>query len=266
MIFTTFYFSGTGNTKWAVYQLEKAITSAGHKSVVRSVEEEMSDLRGDVEKSDFIGIAFPVYCMNVPEIIKRFLENLKLTLPDAPKSLFVVTTVGYKDGCGPYEVVKRLGGRSKLKGYTSLKMANNISVPGSKNAPLAPNELNRRLKAARKKIDRLVRALIYGQIKVDMGVYPLFFFRGKLNRIVLNAYKHISVDPVSCGRCMICVAQCPTKSIVAREDGFCILPTCTACMRCYNDCPTFSIWYNDRYADPNEFIRYKGPKTTARPE
>jgi len=261
MILTTFYFSGTGNTKWAVNELHKIALAKGHQSTICSIEENLQDIGELIRKSDFIGIAFPVYATNIPVIMKQFLQKVSRSISDdIRKSVFVITTVGYVDGCGPYEVIRQLHSRNfKLKGYISLKVANNISTPMSKSKTITPDEMKRRIEKAKAKITGIVESLESGKKRIDLGVYPIVVFRKKMNKTVTDAYKQLTINHSTCKKCMCCSDRCPTKSIVLNDDELVVLPTCTACMRCYNICPTYSIWHGGRYADPDEFIRYKGP-------
>lgn len=264
MIFTTFYFSGTGNTKWTVNELHQIALGKKHQSNVYSIEELPENLGELIQKSDFIGIAFPIYAMNMPEIMRQFLQRVNQSLSDnnTRKSLFIITTVGFADGCGPYEVIRQISTRNfKLKGYISIKIANNISTPMAKGTPISPIEMNTRLEKGKMKIARLIETLESGKKKIDLGVYLIAgFFRKKMNNIVKDAYKQLSIDQTTCKKCMHCVTHCPSKSIEQNNGKMVIQPTCTACMRCFNICPTYSIWHGGKYADPNEFIRYKGPK------
>ena len=168
MIFTTFYFSGTGNTKWAVNQLHRIALAKGHQSAVHSIEENLQDIGELIRKSDFIGIAFPVYAMNIPVIMKQFLQKVSQSISDdIRKPVFVITTVGYVDGCGPYEVIRQLRSMNfKLKGYISLKIANNISTPMSKSKPIPPDEMKRRLEEAKAKIIGMVEILGSGKKRI----------------------------------------------------------------------------------------------------
>ncbi|HWT76419.1 MAG TPA: EFR1 family ferrodoxin [Mobilitalea sp.] len=194
--------------------------------------------------------------------MKNHLHKVSQSISDdIRKSVFIITTVGYVDGCGPYEVIRQLHSKNnfKLKGYTSLKIANNISTPMSKSKPIPPDEMKRRIEKAKSKIARMVESLESGKKRIDSGVYPIVVFRKKMNKIVTDAYKQLTIHHPTCKKCMCCSEQCPSKSIVLSNDELVILPTCTACMRCYNICPTYSIWHGGKYADPDEFSRYKGP-------
>jgi multimeric flavodoxin WrbA len=80
MRFTTFYFSGTGNTKWAAEEFHRAILENGDESQTVSIQARPKNLIATVQESDMIGIAFPVYAMNVPRIMKRFIARLNMAL------------------------------------------------------------------------------------------------------------------------------------------------------------------------------------------
>jgi len=261
MIFTTFYFSGTGNTKWAVNQLHKIVLAKEHQSAVYSIEENLQNIGELIRKSDIIGFAFPIYAMNIPPIMKQFLQKVSQSISgDSKKPVFVITTIGYADGCGPTEVIKQLKLKNfMLKGYISLKIANNISTPMIKSKPISPDKMKKRLEDAKAKITGMVEILGSGKKKIDFLAYPMVVFRKKMSKMVTNAYKQLTIDNTTCIKCMHCSNQCPSKSIVLNNDQLIILPSCTACMRCFNICPTYSIWHGGRYADPKEFIRYKNP-------
>lgn len=262
MIFTTFYFSGTGNTKWAVNELHQAALAKGHQSRCFSIEDKLDELDKLLHDTDFIGIAFPVYVENVPEIMKQFLHRVGQHL-QAQKSLLVLTTVGFKDGCGPYEVLRQLPAKNvRLQGYTSIKLANNLSSPASDNKPVSQEEVQRRLEKGRQKISGLIQRVGAGKRSIDLGVY-LFMrpFRKRLNKFVEGYDKVLSIDAEACRKCMLCANNCPTRSIRERDGKLVIMPTCTACMRCFNSCPAHAVWHGGKYADPEKYPRYRGPKS-----
>lgn len=263
MIATTFYFSGTGNTKWAAEQLHKTAENKGILSRLYSIEQKSTDLNGLMNDTDVIGIAFPVYAMNIPEIMKQFLARLNQTLAPgaAPLPLFVLTTVGFADGCGPYEVVSRFSPRTvKLTGYAGLKICSNITTPVARADPLPPGELQKRLETAKNKINALVDALAAGKKKIEPGVYRIALFRKQMSAMPKKAYEQLSIDAKTCNSCMTCADNCPSDAIKRNDAGkLDILSGCTACMRCYNFCPTASVWHSGVYADPKEYVRYRGP-------
>lgn len=262
MVFTTFYFSGTGNTRWAVSELHKAVLEKGYHSSVYSIEQPLDNLNELINKSDIIGIAFPVYAMNMPQIMAQFLERFAQSLAGTleRKPIFVMTTAGFVNGCGPYEVIRKFFSRTvSLRGYIGLKIANNISTPMSKTDPLPLNEMEKRLNAAKKKISALVETLSADKKRIDFGIYRILIFRKLLRNILKNAYKQLNINAETCTECLSCVNNCPSKSIEMKDGALIVLPTCTACMRCYNICPTASIWHEGQFADPKVYVRYTGP-------
>jgi ferredoxin len=265
MIVTTFYFSGTGNTKWAAEQFHLAALEKGQTSRVYSIEQKNMDLSNIIRDTDILGVAFPVYAMNLPDIMKQFLAGLNKALPAKPRPmpLFVITTVGYADGCGPYEAVRQFSADTvRLAGYTGLKIANNISTPSAKTAPLSPEELKKRLDIAKNKISALADALAAGRRKIESGVYRIAVFRKQMSNLPRKAAEQLSINAETCKQCLACADNCPSDAIVKNDQGaLTVLPACTACMRCYNICPTASVWHNGQYADPAEYVRYRGPAT-----
>lgn len=263
MVFTTFYFSGTGNTKWASEEFQKATENKGHQCRLVSIEEKNVDLHRLLNGTDFLGLAFPVYAMNIPEIMKQFIEKLDgvLAANVSPMPLFVLTTAGFADGCGPYEVVSHFSQRAvRLMGYTCLKMCTNISTPVAKAPDLAPGEFEKRLETAKTKISALVDALSAGKKKIELGVYRIAVFRKQMSGMPKKAHEQLSINPSTCEHCNTCVDSCPSGAIQTNDAGaLAITSDCTACMRCYNYCPTSSVWHSGQYADPAEYARYRGP-------
>lgn len=263
MVFTIFYFSGTGNTKWAAEQFHRGAAEKGQTGRVYSIEEKNLDLAGLMADTDALGIAFPVYAMNMPDIMKQFLAGLNRAFPAKPKPvpLFVITTAGYADGCGPYEVARQFSAEAvKLIGYTGLKIANNISTPSAKTDPLPPEELEKRLEASKNKLYALADALIAGRKKIDPGVYRIAVFRKQMSNLTRKASEQLSIHAETCTLCLTCADNCPSGAILKNNSGSLeVTSDCTACMRCYNICPTASVWHGGQYADPGEYIRYMGP-------
>jgi ferredoxin/flavodoxin len=267
MVFTTFYFSGTGNTKWASEEFQNAAAIKGHQCRLISIEEKNPDLHRILNGTDFLGLAFPVYAMNIPEIMKKFIEKLDDALAGriSPMPLYVLTTAGFADGCGPYEVVSRFSQRAvRLMGYAGLKMCTNISTPVAKAPDLTPGEFEKRLDMARTKISALADALSVGKKKIELGVYRIAVFRKQMSGLPKKAHEQLSINQDTCNRCMICVDSCPSGAIIPNDSGaLSIESNCTACMRCYNFCPTASVWHSGQYADPAEYARYRGPMVGA---
>jgi len=264
LMITTFYFSGTGNSKWAAYELQRRLRKTKVKNRVYSIEEEISEMPELIKSSDGIAFVFPIYGMNIPGNMKAFIRSVNQTKRNGSEKcgVYIITTFGYVDGCGPYEVMKQLSsGQFCLMGYTGLKMANNICTPESYNKPLPKQTFNNRLEKSSVKISKLVKAIKRGKRKVEFGMYFLVgVFRKKMARIVDKGFKKLSIDNKRCTKCMLCVNNCPVDAIIEKGDQLVINSNCVCCMRCYNYCPNYAILHNGQYADPKMFERYHGPE------
>lgn len=262
MTFTVFYFSGTGNTQWAVNEFSNRIEQRNHDCTVYAVENKIEDLQSIIDEADYIGFAFPVYGADMPIIMREFFEKSIGKLAIDHKKYFIMTTVGYVDAMGPFVVKKALTKyHFDMAGYISLRVCNNISTPKLKSKPISREALKARLVKGLKSIDKLIEKLISEQKYItNIGPYlvPGIIIRKATAKGKKNHAEYLSVDTAKCSACMRCVNNCPTKSIVYSDGGFTFLSTCTICMRCYNFCPVNAVLYDGKFADPCVYIRYKG--------
>ncbi len=270
MKLSTFYFSGTGNTEWAVREFERIVAEGGHDVNSISIDgidaQKPSFLVEIVRNSDFIGFANPIYGGNIPPVMMGFVSNLIKALADETewaKPVYIINTFAYINGFGPFcagKLLKNTGFR--LISYVNIQICNNISTPNLKVKKITQEKLNKRKLLAVEKLQKAAGMLLAGKPYITgRGLYliPNILIRRISKKAIADNYKVFCVEKNSCERCMLCVDKCPTKSIEHKDDSFRFLPTCTACMRCYNNCPTYSILFNGKFADPNIYERYRGP-------
>ena len=271
MKFTTFYFSGTGNTEWVVKEFNRKIKEKGHQGEIVSIEKkdilESSFLEDIFLKSDYIGFANPIYGANIPPIMRVFIERVVLFIANKKeylKPIYIINTFGYINGFGPFASKKLFSNTGlKLSSYLNIKLCNNISTPKIKTDGISMDKLALRKEKSVIKLGKMIDILLTNKKHITgIGLYliPGIIIRKKLQRGIIDNYKVLSVKKESCSLCMLCVNKCPTNSIIYRDNCFKFLPTCTACMRCYNNCPKNSILFNKIYADPNIYKRYLGPE------
>ena len=139
-----FYFSGTGNSKWAAKSLagllhEKTadisvlnFESAGNKEYKNYIEEIAQGIKND----EYIGFVFPVYAWGAPEIVTDFVKKLKKSLgnankfgdaadnPEGKTFTFALATCGEEAGYA----LKNFSKIIPLKSSYSLVMPNNYVV------------------------------------------------------------------------------------------------------------------------------------------
>jgi NAD-dependent dihydropyrimidine dehydrogenase PreA subunit/flavodoxin len=266
MRITVFYFSGTGNTKWAVNEFKDIISEKGHECRIYSVDTEIINLEEIINEADTIGFVFPIYGCNMPNIMKRYINQFKNILNiNCKKPAFIFTTGGYIDGFGPFSANKILKSNGfNLIGYINLKMSNNISTPKIKASFLESKEMKIRMDKGKEEIEKLINRVIDKKRYIrNIGFYliPGIAIRKATTNAQKNNYLSLSINQEKCSQCMLCVTNCPTKSIVFSGKEFKFLPSCTACMRCYNFCPEYAIYHEGKYADPSIYRRYRGPQS-----
>jgi len=152
-----YYFSGTGNTTWAVKCLSEKLKSLGNKVTVLSLEK--VDLpKINIDTSDIIGIAFPIYSSFAPRAFQDFLDRLPRS---ADKPLFAIATAGYMAGDVTWHTVRKL----KKRGYDpfllgNIIMGNNLHLPRLSPLPVtSPIKMKAKLKKAEDKIAKLAQLI-----------------------------------------------------------------------------------------------------------
>ncbi len=261
-----FYFSGTGNTQWAARKFTELLTLRGVDCSlvpIEQVPQNDAELVEAIHQSDFVCFFYPIYGADLPPILRRFLGRLtSLSAAWAPgKPACCVATFGYVNGFGPIKAHRMLASAGfSLKCHENVRLCNNLSTPLARTEPLPLEKLKRRREKAVVALDRAAGAMAAGKRQIrGFGPWLLagYMIRKFTGPLIRQNHKSMGVELSLCKRCMLCVAQCPTSSIVWREDeGFDFLPTCTACSRCYNSCPSGAVTIGGVVADPEVYQRY----------
>ncbi|MBD3255580.1 MAG: hypothetical protein GF383_10840 [Candidatus Lokiarchaeota archaeon] len=287
MKFTTFFFSGTGNTWWIAKQFTDIALQKGHHAEYLSIENEnvnkLTFLEEKLKNTDALGIAYPIYGSTAPYIVWDFMErlisiskstlmgdkrlkNTKDGLPDPirEKVGYVLTSMAMFSGDGALILRKKMKNLGfPILGAINIKLASNISVPGFHLDPVNEEKLAKRKRKAKEKISKFFERIEAGDKKLEGrwnilgkigGIGQRIFMDWALNRLL-----NFSVDRDTCIECMKCVNNCPTESIYFENDEFEFEDNCTYCMRCYNFCPSYAIKINDKKCDPEKYLRYQGP-------
>lgn len=244
-----YYFSGTGNAKFAA---EEIVIQAEKKGVIAKViklAEEKPDI-SVTEQNTLIGFCYPTHGFNAPPIVLKFISRF----PKGRSDVFLLNTrAGMKlfklqtPGIGgialwlPALILKLKG--YKLRGFRPLDMPSNwISIhPGLTESAVKFIAVKCRitlLKFTEKilKRKRVLSGLMW--IPIDIAVTPIglayyLFGRFALGKTFFASYK--------CNNCGLCLRDCPVNAISIEHGRPYWSFKCESCMRCMNNCPERAI-------------------------
>ena len=226
-----FYFSGTGNSRWAAEQIA-ALT--GDRTQDIGAVSQAPDLRQEPQ----IGLVFPIYAWGAPEPVIQFAASLGRT--DA--FTFGVCTCGSEAG----HAMKKLSALYPLCSCYSLVMPNNY-ILGADVDP-AP-EIKRKIAAAQEEIQRLSQEIVQRKRICRVKEGSLAGLKSSLvnfgfNRFARSAKAFRAED--SCTGCGLCAKNCPAAAISLTDGRPVWGSRCYQCMRCINSCPQKAIQYGAR--------------------
>jgi ferredoxin len=235
------YFSGTGNTEYAVRKICDEFSAAGVECAIGSIEEK-EGIADFIEAADTVLIGYPIYGSDMPIIMKEFLNGYQSSF-NSKKIITLATQVLFSgDGAALAARVLRNRGIEHIAGI-HLFMPNNVSdVFKMKNG-----EENRKiLDNADRKIKKCADKILNGKrVKNGGGAcsWALGFFVQRWGyRLTLEKkiQKALKIDIALCVKCGECEAVCPMKNITVSEE-ITTNANCTGCYRCINLCPEKAI-------------------------
>jgi len=232
------YFSGTGNSKWAI----NTFVSKIDKNIKTYSIEEL-DVIDKIKDEDIIIFSYPVMFSNIPKIVKDFFVNNKEIWLN--KKFFVIATMGLFSGDGA-GLIKRLLKKYNAKtiGGLHLKMPDSI---GDEKALKRSLEKNKEIiNKALIKIDKSVIAFKNNKPKKE-GLNIFYHIAGLFGQRLYFGHKtkhysnKLKIDTNKCIGCAKCVKICPMNNIKIENNKAKSLDKCTMCYRCINNCPTCAI-------------------------
>ena len=272
-----FYFSGTGNSKWAA----KTLALETGDTLVSIPEVINSDCSFTIEKDEHVGFIFPIHGWRVPNIVKEFLTKLTIkTLGEDTSHVkhycFCLVTAGDTIGKAMERFQQQLKSVTvndalSLKAVCSLIMPESyVGLPGmdvdTKEKELEKKELaSKQLKEFSNILEQRPHKdsnQIWGWNQLIRGPIPSFFsgpVGGFFERFLITD-KPFHVDSRRCVKCGICTNVCPVSDIkggLGFEPEWLHNGKCLTCFSCYHHCPHHAIEFGKRTQKKGQYFYNK---------
>ena len=256
-----YFFSGTGNAKFASEEIKQNLEQLGLNCYVFNIAKK--DLRvKKPEDATLLGFCYPTHGFNAPPIMLRFLFEF----PRGKSRIFLLNT---RAGMKIYKFhTPGLGGMAlwlpalimwlkgyRIFGFRPLDMPSNwISLhPGLREKVVLSIKSNcsKTLKGFSEKISQgktVLNGLIW--MPIDVLVFPLafgYYFYGRFCLAKTFYANH------KCNNCNICIEKCPVHALKSIGGRPYWTYNCESCMQCMNICPhkaietshtyTFILWW-----------------------
>ena len=247
-----FYFSGTGNSKWAAESLA-GLLHEKTADILDSISngEIIEKLSAGIQEEGFLGFVFPVYAWGAPEIVTDFAKKLKkysgngknlgnaADNPEGKTFTFALATCGEEAGYA----LKNFSKIIPLKSSYSLVMPNNYVV----GSDLEDEEtVLSVLRNAKEEVKRMAE-----ELSAKKEVYRVHEGSGAglksglvnfgFNKFARSTKSFYTTD--ACTGCGLCAKNCPARTITMENNRPVWGSQCYQCLKCINRCPAAAIQY-----------------------
>lgn len=238
---TLYYFTGTGNSLAVARFLANQLGDAELVPVAAVVSGP-----GVVDDSDIIGIIFPVYYLDVPRIIREFIQKLQV---NGPSYVFGIATCGQQAGHALFTLASLLENKKiPLNAGFVLVMPENFIGPVSLMED--PRIVHDKITEAYERIPEIATVIRERKKTIPEGSNSCFthfggFLTSKFMTSVYKTPKKIHATS-ACNRCRTCERICPTHNITVTESGVIWHDECTQCYACIHWCPKEAVAIGNR--------------------
>jgi formate hydrogenlyase subunit 6/NADH:ubiquinone oxidoreductase subunit I len=228
-----YYFSGTGNSLAVARKLKEKFGDEASILPV-SIYENQETIEIDTE---ILGLVFPVYFKNVPDVVKSFVNKLRFK---TKSYIFAIATCNAVPGHSLFTLNKILYEKGQV-----LSLGYSINMPG--NALITPHEIEaKRLKASISKITQIAQQIHKKEInqfegKNNLRSHIYTFIFGTIGKKSISTKKFSCTE--ECIGCGICEEICPKGCIKIIESKPQWKGNCATCLACFHWCPKKAIMF-----------------------
>lgn len=238
-----YYFSGSGNTKWAADRFKESFHFYGSSVELINIE---NLERIDIDNCDTIIIGTPIHAEVAPKLVMDFINKL----PNNSNGIECVlyATLG-ANSAAALDIIRKI---LKNKGYTVvaqsfISMPNNYYFGVGKEP--SPERINKALDEGQIKIKKIVEEVLKKNKKID----SVSIFRVGIGKVSGKGFmkflprmaRHLTAIE-GCNKCGLCLRNCP-KGNITFENGHAVFHShCIMCTRCIHICPLNAIRYKGK--------------------
>lgn len=242
-----YYFSGTGNSLMIANDLAREMQCAKPVS--------MAGYQGTIlTDAEVIGLVFPVYYLNVPELVKDFASRLQINNPSA--FVFAVANCGGDAGNTLYNLNRLLTaeGHGLGAGFV-LKMPDNSIIFKT---PLP--ERTRDYVLEKQTVKRI--ADIVTRKEPENALFRFNRLSDILGKIIAGSFRSVigikkkTCDNQKCSRCGLCEKLCPVGNITIQNEKVQWGRSCRECFACIHGCPNHAIRFGMLKVDQQSVYRH----------
>lgn len=248
-----FYFSGTGNTKWAASKTAAALDDQ-LIDIAATLKHADSDSTFSYELKDDepVGFFFPVHGWRPPLIVKEFVRRLRIN--QAGSYCYVVCTAG--DNVGEaVDILEKDLAEVDIKVHSAISLIMPESYVGLPFMDVdKPEKEAKKKREADEKLSKFIddiRQRRHGIRDILIGNWPRINSRLIGDVFIRWIIKDtpFRVDPNCCISCGLCANNCPVSDMAMDENRHPVWlhnGKCLSCFACYHHCPTRAIEYGGR--------------------
>lgn len=253
-----FYFSGTGNTRWAAQKVaaataDRLVNIAEEMLAAETAQASDPQFTYTLAQDERIGFFFPVHGWRPPRLVLDFLDRLHLPNADSHYA-YVVCTAGDNVGEAVSILEKRLQTMGiKIDSAISLIMPESYVGLPFMDVDTPAKEQCKKMEADNK-LTRFIADIMdcrSGVRDITIGHWPRINSRliGSVfvKKLVTDRPFHVVAD--RCLHCGKCASVCPVANIHFEKGGepsWLHNGKCLSCFACYHHCPTHAIEYGGR--------------------
>ena len=275
-----FYFSGTGNTKWAASKLAAATREDLISIAPYMRADDSSHNLAEpfiLKENERLGFVFPVHGWRVPKLVREFISKMKIlressdaTVENKAKAddslknrpfAYCVCTAGDSIGLTIENLNEVISQNPSLQalGITEVSSSYSLIMPesyiGLPFMDVDPKEREIRKKENAAQELAVVCEEIFdrkeGISRLVKGPIPWFFTKvvGGFFENILITDKRFHVEKDRCVKCGICANVCPVGDIKGGHGEYPVWlhhKDCLTCFTCYHHCPHHAIEFGNQ--------------------